>query len=437
MTSCACSSKRWWWLVALALIIVIIPSSSALVVSRPRGNHQCRHPPPFPFIIRQNFEQQRQARTTLLRQQPPGISTDNSVSTSSIISTAKSVKASLKNLVRKVSLGPSRWLSLWPKAYSVAEETPPVKNNTTVQLLSTSSSSPLFHINTDSKSKIAHTKRNLIKKWFWICMEKPIHIATVAKSTVWTKWDTFVQISTSMLVATIESSQTSAVEIPSVTKEGDETVRVTSTGATMTTVEPENGSSSSSAKTSITITVSNDRWAMAAPSIDFSGKWKPMNTPEFRKEYEQYLEKSGRPWFMRNVGLKCAGSLIEVIDQRDNQLEICSVTPVGVYNRTLINSGVTNTMKDNNDDDDSVETLLAFEPFNVTFNDPDNDIVHVESWWEQDGTIHRSFLRGKSAGVFESTRYLDKEYLICESRFHPTPNSHLQPAFVKWTYQRQ
>lgn len=36
-----------------------------------------------------------------------------------------------------------------------------------------------------------------------------------------------------------------------------------------------------------------DRWAIAAPGVDLSGKWKVIITDQFRKDYDAFLESLG------------------------------------------------------------------------------------------------------------------------------------------------
>lgn len=106
-----------------------------------------------------------------------------------------------------------------------------------------------------------------------------------------------------------------------------------------------------------------------------------------------------------------------------NHLEIVATNPAGNWNRTLIASDELN-------------------PFNVTITDPDGDQVQLESWWEDGGTRHKSFLRGKpnvNGGMFETIRFLESDdILICDSSFHPSPST--TPKFkhgrVIWKFQR-
>ena len=116
----------------------------------------------------------------------------------------------------------------------------------------------------------------------------------------------------------------------------------------------------------------------------------------------------------------------EVIRQLHDgvHLEIVATNPVGNWNRTLIASGELN-------------------PFNVTITDPDGDEVKLEAWWEENGTRHKSFLRGKPnvyGGIFETVRFLESDnILVCESSFHPNPCTipKFKYGHVVWKFQRE
>ena len=120
----------------------------------------------------------------------------------------------------------------------------------------------------------------------------------------------------------------------------------------------------------------------------------------------------------------------ETIHQLDNgqNLQIIAQNPAGNWNRTLVASDSNN-------------------PVYATIVDPDKDTVNVEAWWEEDGTKHKSVLRGKprvKGGVFETVRYLDEEdtdVLICESTFLPSElEQGSSPSFkyasVLWRFRR-
>jgi hypothetical protein len=176
------------------------------------------------------------------------------------------------------------------------------------------------------------------------------------------------------------------------------------------------------------------RWAIAAEQTDLSGLWKPILTPQFKKEYDEYLSNCSQPFIYRQLIVNGIALQKERITQKHEgrDLEIYATNPAGSWNRTLVASGT-----DEND---------SYEPVIVTLRDPDGDMVQVEACWEKEGTVHRSWLRGKprlSGGEFETLRYLDHEdpdILISESIFHPNPTAPASKKFrygqVVWRYQR-
>lgn len=176
------------------------------------------------------------------------------------------------------------------------------------------------------------------------------------------------------------------------------------------------------------------RWAVAAAATDLSGTWKPMITPAFKEAYEKYLINCGEGLFFRKAILAAIGLGKEIYEQRDKgrELLITGVSPVAKWGRTLVASG-------------TEAGKLDYEPIFTSFRDPDGDLVQVEAWWENEGTVHKSMLRGKArvlGGEFESRRYLlpdDDSILVCESIFHPPPGDHpkFQKDQVEWRFQRE
>jgi hypothetical protein len=78
---------------------------------------------------------------------------------------------------------------------------------------------------------------------------------------------------------------------------------------------------------------------------------------------------------------------------------------------------------------------------NVFIKTADSEKVEAESWWESDGTVHVSWLRGVSryhgGGCFESRRYLedDEETYTCESTFHFNDKSR-ESNKLTWRFHR-
>ena len=176
-----------------------------------------------------------------------------------------------------------------------------------------------------------------------------------------------------------------------------------------------------------TTTSFSTRQATSSPTTDLSGTWTPIATPEFKAQYDAYLKNCSQSFLFRKVVVNGIEYQKEEIRQLDNgeRLEIIAMNPAGNWNRTLVASSSDN-------------------PVNTTIVDPDKDTVDVEAWWEEDGTKHRSILRGKKSvngGEFVTVRYLDeeeKDVLVCESTFLPPdgPSSAFQYGRVVWKFRR-
>ena len=77
--------------------------------------------------------------------------------------------------------------------------------------------------------------------------------------------------------------------------------------------------------------------------------------------------------------------------------------------------------------------------------------VSVASWWEEEGTVHHSWVVGGTrygGGDFENKRYLSDNgnILVCESTFHPredgnreekTNGEEREKACVTWRFLRE
>ncbi len=199
------------------------------------------------------------------------------------------------------------------------------------------------------------------------------------------------------------------------------------------TMEEETDTVSSIITTANTTTttpiISTTRQATASPNTDLSGTWSPIVTPSFKSEYDDYLKNCSQSFMFRKVIVNGIEYQRETIRQLDNgqNLQIIAQNPAGNWNRTLIASDENN-------------------PMNATIVDPDKDTVNVEAWWEENGTRHKSVLRGKprlKGGVFETVRYLDEvdeDVLVCESTFLPSELEGSSSSFkygrVLWRFQR-
>jgi hypothetical protein len=155
-----------------------------------------------------------------------------------------------------------------------------------------------------------------------------------------------------------------------------------------------------------------ERWAVAAKHVDLSGVWIPIVTSEFKQRFDDYLVNCSLSFFHRKLLINGIALQTEYIEQRyqGKELEILDKMPVGSWNRTLVTSGAS-------------PHVDRYEARNVTIGDPHGDLVQVEAWWEDMGSMHKSWLRGEPnsyGGAIETSRYLEiDDTLVCESTFHP------------------
>ena len=173
-----------------------------------------------------------------------------------------------------------------------------------------------------------------------------------------------------------------------------------------------------------------DRWSICDPSVDLSGSYALAVDDEFYQEYEEYLTGLGIGYFIRKVALQVISQTSEIIEQTKDgkEMRIIGSNPKGKWDRTFISSG-SDFATDVGEDfvHDQMEMKLA-----------NAEDVLGEAWWEEKGTVHRSFLRGGGAdyggGDFESKRYFDENNTyICESLFHPE-NDERKTLSVTWKF---
>lgn len=148
---------------------------------------------------------------------------------------------------------------------------------------------------------------------------------------------------------------------------------------------------------------SGDRWAIAAPGVDLSGKWELIVTDAFKVEYDKYLAGLGQPKIVRSVALSgpVIGQTMEELIQIDGgkSLLIRGKNIRGTWDRTLIASGSTKCSPD-------------FEPLITPIPTVDQEIVQCEAWWEDEGKSHVSWMRGVTmytGGSFYSKRYMEEK----------------------------
>lgn len=158
---------------------------------------------------------------------------------------------------------------------------------------------------------------------------------------------------------------------------------------------------------------------------DLTGNWDLIVDDGFKKEYDQYLQDLGQPSLVRSVALSIIYMTAEEISQMEDGKELC------IRGRN-VRGNWERTLKASTENDKVVVPIIT----------ADKEEVLSECWWEEDGKVHRSWLRGVGkygGGDFESKRYLEGEdgkILVCESVFHPKNKSKPQ-ASVTWRFQKR
>jgi hypothetical protein len=171
-----------------------------------------------------------------------------------------------------------------------------------------------------------------------------------------------------------------------------------------------------------------DRWAVSAKNVDLSGDWELIVTEEFRKQYDKYLERLCQPKLVRSVAVGIVAQTTEKLLQSDQgrSLLVSGQNIRGTWTRTLIASG---TDADHD----------TFTPLKVPITSADAEQVEAESWWENEGFVHVSWMRGVTkygGGNFESRRYLENDVYVCESTFYPN-GTNKEPTRITWKFRRQ
>jgi len=205
-----------------------------------------------------------------------------------------------------------------------------------------------------------------------------------------------------------------------------------------------------------------DRWSISSSDVDLTGEWKLVVTDKFKAEYDEYLKKLGQAKFVRDVALAVVGKTTEELIQTDRgkSVVLTSNNVRGTWTRTFISSGTDEWSDDNDDDTDG----LDFEGLQIPIKTADGETVQAEAWWEGQGRVHVSWMRGVrkyGGGDFEGRRYLQHEgiktdneksaanndgddkgkdlattYYVCESAFHPNdPRKGINR--ITWKFERQ
>mmetsp|Transcript_9304 Transcript_9304/g.28064 ORF Transcript_9304/g.28064 Transcript_9304/m.28064 type:complete len:339 (-) Transcript_9304:77-1093(-) len=178
-----------------------------------------------------------------------------------------------------------------------------------------------------------------------------------------------------------------------------------------------------------------ERWAISSPDVNLTGMWKIKVTDGFKEQYDSYLRNLGQPLLVRSIALSIISMTREETKQTNHgrDLWIKGTNTRGVWERTLHGSGSCY--------DVHIEDFDDYEHRTVPIVTADSEKVEAQSWWENEGTVHVSWLRGGKkygGGDFYSRRYLkdDGNTFVCETIFHPRDESR-EEATVTWTFDRE
>jgi hypothetical protein len=183
---------------------------------------------------------------------------------------------------------------------------------------------------------------------------------------------------------------------------------------------------------------SGNRWAISAPEVDLSGKWKLIITEQFKEDYDEFLKALGQPLIVRGAALLIVGNTREETKQRDGGREVYikGINAKGVWERTLKSSG---------SDFDTTMLPNADGSYNhtlVKILTADSEKVDATSWWENDGTVHVSWTQGVNrygGGSFESRRYLENngDVYVCKSIFRRDNKADGPDPTLTWKFLRE
>lgn len=183
--------------------------------------------------------------------------------------------------------------------------------------------------------------------------------------------------------------------------------------------------------TSPSISSSTSRQRSSTTStVDLTGNWTLLTDDTFTSQYENYLRQLGQPMLVRTVAQTVIGSTKEETIQTDQgkMLYIRGMNVRGSWERTLQAS-------EQIVDDDKLSSISTYHGHPVVqghelkpMTTADGESVSVASWWEEEGTVHHSWVVGGTrygGGDFENKRYLSDNgnILVCESTFHPREDS--------------
>jgi hypothetical protein len=189
--------------------------------------------------------------------------------------------------------------------------------------------------------------------------------------------------------------------------------------------------------------------AATTAAVDLTGNWTLIVDDTFTSQYENYLRKLGQPMLVRTVAQTVIGSTKEeTIQSNDGQkLFIRGMNVRGSWERMLEAS---EQIEENDTKNDISKNLAVVQGHELKpMVTADGDHVAVASWWENNGTVHHSWVIGVhkyGGGDFENKRYLkdNGNILVCESTFHPRDlegeggqGQERERACVTWRFLRE
>lgn len=246
--------------------------------------------------------------------------------------------------------------------------------------------------------------------------------------------------STSSVIESIATEETNVTPTPEDSSEIKDIVEtkasISSDHANVEGVPADSSDSSDTGRadgtTSYRAKPKGQRWAVSSADVDMTATWKIIVDDQFKESYDTYLTGLGQPSLVRSIAVSIVELTTEEIIQSNEGREICikGKNLRGIWERTLLSSG-SDYENDHQDDQDHVQVPLITA---------DKETVQAEAWWEEEGTMHVSWLRGGKkygGGDFESKRYLedDGNILVCESVFHPRREDKEKPT-ITWRFQK-
>ena len=191
--------------------------------------------------------------------------------------------------------------------------------------------------------------------------------------------------------------------------------------------------------------------AATTAAVNLTGNWTLIVDDTFTSQYENYLRKLGQPMLVRTVAQTVIGSTKEETIQSDDgqKLFIRGMNVRGSWERLLEASEQIAEESDDAMSDLSMNLAVVQGHELKPMVTADGDNVAVASWWENNGTVHHSWVVGVhkyGGGDFENKRYLkdNGNILVCESTFHPREldgeggqGQAREKASVTWRFLRE